>query len=56
VINVGKSGVNLKDANTIDANAAVLSSAVEQGPLVVLRVDPVNLTMDVIIKKHLFNS
>ena len=53
VINVGSIGVDLKDANTIDANATIAS---EKGPLAVLRVDPVNLTMDVIIKKHLFNS
>ena len=53
VINVGSIGVDLKDANTIDANATVAS---EKGPLAVLRVDPVNLTMDVVIRKHLFNS
>lgn len=53
VINVGSIGVDLKDANTIDANATIAS---EKGPLAVLRVDPVNLTMDVIIRKHLFNS
>lgn len=53
VINVGSVGVDLKDENTIDANATVASEA---GPLAVLRIDPVNLTMDVIIRKHLFNS
>ena len=53
VINVGSVGVNLKDENTIDANATVANEA---GPLAVLRIDPVNLWMDVIIRKHLFNS
>jgi hypothetical protein len=53
VINVGSVGVDLKDENTIDANATVASEA---GPLAVLRIDPVNLWMDVIIRKHLFNS
>jgi len=53
VINVGSVGVNLKDENTIDADATVANEA---GPLAVLRIDPVNLWMDVIIRKHLFNS
>lgn len=53
VINVGSVGVDLKDENTIDANATIGSEA---GPLVVLAIDPANLTMDVMIRKHLFNG
>jgi len=49
----GRVGVDLKDENTIDANAA---SASEAGPLLVVEIDPENLWMDVMIRKHLFNS
>lgn len=52
-INVGSIGVDLKDENTIDGNATIASEA---GPLAVLAIDPVNLTMDVIIRKHRFNG
>lgn len=52
VINVGKAGVDLKDENTIDANATIASEA---GPLTVLAVYPDDLMMDVLITKHLFN-
>jgi len=51
VINKGSIGVDLKDENTIDANATIASEA---GPLVVLSVDPAKLTMDVMIRKHLY--
>ena len=51
VINKGSIGVDLKDENTIDANATIASEA---GPLVVLAVDPAKLTMDVMIRKHLY--
>lgn len=56
VINIGKVGVNLKDENTIDANATIASEA---GPLVVLPtpLDEIkNLMLRVMIRKHLFNS
>lgn len=53
VINVGSVGVNLKDENTIDSNATTASEA---GPLAVLAINPANLTMDVVIRKHLFNG
>lgn len=50
VINVGTIGVDLKDENTIDANATVASEA---GPLKVLAIYPEELMMDVVIRKHL---
>ena len=56
VINIGTVGVDLKDENTIDANATVASEA---GPLVVVPT-PVenikNLILHVMIRKHLYNS
>ena len=52
-INVGSVGVDLKDENTIDANATLASEA---GPLVVLAIDAANLTMDVMVRKHLLNG
>lgn len=52
-INVGRVGVDLKDENTIDANAPV--DAVD-GPLVCLKIIPEDLMMDVMIIKHLYNS
>lgn len=56
VINVGLGGVQLKDANTIDANAARLSSAAKQGPLVPVAINPAQLMMDVMIRRscHIF--
>ena len=57
VINVGTVGVNLKDENTINANAAVIdANSAEKGPLAALAINPANLTMDVLIRKHLFNT
>lgn len=53
VINVGKVGIDLKDENTIDANATVASEA---GPMVVLDINPKELTMDVMFRKHLYNA
>lgn len=53
VINKGKIGVNLKDENTIDANATVGSEA---GPLLCLEIYPDQLMMDVLIRKSLFNT
>lgn len=52
-INVGSVGVDLKDENTIDANATIASEA---GPLAVLGINPANLTMDVVVRKHRFNG
>jgi len=52
-INVGSVGVNLKDENTIDANATIANEA---GPLAVLGINPANLTMDVVVRKHRFNG
>jgi len=56
IINVGLGGIQLKDANTIDANAARLSSAVKVGPLVCLAINGPELMMDVMIRKtcHIF--
>ena len=58
VINVGTAGIDLKDENTIDANAAVIdaNTSAEKGPLAALAINPANLTMDVLIRKHLFNT
>ncbi len=53
VINVGSIGVDLKDENTIDGDATIASEA---GPLAVLNIYPEDLMMDVIIRKHLFNT
>lgn len=56
VINVGKIGVDLKDENTIDANATIAS---EVGPLVVMPTsldDIKNLILRVMIRKHLYNG
>lgn len=54
VINIGKAGVDLKDENTIDADATVASEA---GPLVVVPTpaDEIrNLILHVKIRKHLY--
>ena len=58
VINVGTVGVNLKDEKTIDANAAVINAdtSAEIGPLAALAINPANLTMDVVVRKHRFNG
>lgn len=53
VINVGSIGVDIVDENTIDSNATIGSEA---GPLAVLAIDPANLTMDVLIRKHRYNA
>jgi len=53
VINRGSIGVDLKDENTIDANATIANEA---GPLVVMAIDPANLMMDVMIRKHIYNA
>lgn len=53
VINVGKVGVDLKSEAVIDANATVASEA---GPMVVLAINPTELTMDVKFRKHLYHS
>lgn len=53
VINVGSIGVDLKDENTIDANATIANEA---GPLAIRSIDPANLMMEVTIRKHLFNG
>lgn len=50
VINVGSIGVNLKDENTIDANASIASEA---GPLKVEKIYPADLMMDVTFRKHI---
>ncbi len=57
VINVGLGGVQLKDANTIDANAARLSSAAKQGALVPIAINPAELMMDVMVRRscHIFS-
>lgn len=52
-INVGKIGVDLTDANTINGAGTTVSEA---GPLVVTAIDPANLMMDVLIRKHLYNT
>jgi len=52
-INVGTVGVNILDARTINAGGSVVG---EPGPLVVLSIDVQNLTMDVLIRKHLYNG
>lgn len=58
VINVGTASIDLKNENTIDANAAVIDAetSAEKGPLAALAINPANLTMDVLIRKHLFNT
>lgn len=58
VINVGTASIDLKDENTIDANAAVIDTdtSAEKGPLAALAINPANLTMDVLVRKHLFNT
>lgn len=52
-INVGVVGIDLKDENTIDADAAVASEA---GPLTAVAIYPKDLMMDVVIRKHWLNS
>ena len=58
VINVGTASINLKDEHTIDANAAVINAdtSAEIGPLAALAINPANLTMDVVVRKHRFNG
>ena len=52
VINVGKSGIVLKDKDSIDANAGVLSSTVKVGPLVCVGASKVEDHMlDVMISR-----
>lgn len=51
-INVGSVGVNILDERTINAGGSIANEA---GPLVVLSIDVENLTMDVLIRKHLYN-
>lgn len=53
VINVGKIGVDLKDENTIDGNATVANEA---GPLKVEKIIPLDLMMDVTIRKHIYKT
>lgn len=53
VINVGSVGVNISSASTVNAAATVVAEA---GPLAVLAIDPFALTMDVMVRKHLFNT
>jgi hypothetical protein len=53
VIFQGAFGVDLKDENTIDANAANKDG---DGPLVVLGIEPENLMMTVMIREHLLNA
>ena len=52
-INIGTPGVDLKDENTIDANAPV--DAVD-GPLAVVGIRDNDLMFEVVIIKHLYNS
>lgn len=55
-INIGTVGVDLKDENTIDANATTASEA---GPLVVVPTpeeDIKNLILHVMIRKHRYNG
>jgi hypothetical protein len=57
VINVGSTGIVLKDEDSIDANASILSSGAEVGPLVCVGVSKVaDLMLDVMImrSKHIF--
>jgi len=53
VINIGSFGVDLKDENTIDANATIANEA---GPLLVVNIYPADLMMDVVIRKHIYNA
>ena len=53
VIFPGAAGVDLKDENTIDANAANKDG---DGPLAVLSIDFPNLMMTVIVREHLYNA
>lgn len=54
-INVGTSGILLKDSQRVDGDADILDSAALVGPLVCVAMDLENLTMDVMIRrsKHL---
>lgn len=57
VINVGSTGIVLKDKDSIDANAAILSSGALVGPLVCVGASKVaDLMLDVMIRRscHLF--
>jgi hypothetical protein len=53
VVYPGATGVDLKDENTIDANAANKDG---DGPLAVLSIDFINLMMTVIVREHLYNA
>lgn len=53
VINIGSIGVNIKTKALIDGDA---TTAGEAGPLAVLDINPAELTMDVLIRKHRFNT
>lgn len=53
VINVGSIGVNVQNERLINAGGSVASEA---GPLAVLAIYPKDLMMDVLIRKHRFNS
>jgi hypothetical protein len=48
-INVGTAGVNVSSQSAINAGGTVVGEA---GPLVVVSIDPANLWMDVVIRKH----
>ena len=50
-INVGASGLVLKDSQKVDGDAARISSAALVGPLVCVAMDPENLAMDVMIRR-----
>lgn len=53
VINVGSVGINLVDENTISAGGTI---ATEAGPMAVLAINVRELMMDVVFRKHLFNT
>ena len=50
-INVGSIGVDLTDENTIAGGSTIASEA---GPLAVTAINAQELTMDVLIRKHIF--
>lgn len=52
VINVGSAGIVLKDEDAIDANASILNSGAEVGPLVCVGASKIaDLMLDVMIKR-----
>lgn len=52
IINVGSAGIVLKDEDAIDANASILSSGADVGPLVCVGVSKIaDLMLDVMIKR-----